>query len=160
MVTPMAGPRACRSHRDRGFTLIELMIVLVVMAIIVGIGAPSMRQFLLNQRVRNAAFDLGSALLLARSEATKRNQDVVIASAGSWEGGWTITSGGNTLATHGPIADITVVASHDSITFRNSGRLLMVGAAPTFTLNVVPAESGVAERCLSIDLSGKVKNEC
>jgi len=148
-----------------GFTIIELMTVVLVMSIIMGLAVPSIRNFMLNQRVRNASYDLMSSLVLARSEATKRNQDVVVSRVGSsWKDGWTITtagaSGNDTIMNHDAINDIVINASFSSITYRHTGRLTTGSGTPTFELNVSPAKSGISKRCLSVDLSGKVVNEC
>jgi type IV fimbrial biogenesis protein FimT len=151
--------------QQSGFTIIELMIVLLVMAVIMGLAVPSMRSFMLNQRVRNASYDLTSSLILARSEATKRNQDVVITRIGSdWKNGWTITtagaSGDDTIMKHDAISDIAITASTASITYRHTGRLTAGSGTPTFELNVSPAQTGISKRCLTVDLSGKAVNEC
>jgi len=62
----------------RGFTLIELMVTLTVAAIILGIAAPNMRTFILNNRISSAANDLLRSIQTARTEAPKRQQFVVI----------------------------------------------------------------------------------
>jgi len=150
---------------QKGFTIIELMIVVMIVSVILGLAVPSFRNFLLNQRVRNASYDLLSSLSLARSEATKRNQDVVITRNGAdWKDGWTITtagaSGDDILLKHDAISDISITAGFSSITYRHTGRLTAGSGTPTFELNVSPAQIGITKRCLSVDLSGKVGNEC
>jgi len=152
-------------HRQRGFTMIELMTVVLILALIMGFGVPSIRNFLLNQRVRNASYDLTSSLILARSEATKRGQDVVVSRLGSdWKNGWTITtagaSGTDTIMNHDAIDDIAITASFTSVTYKHTGRLATGSGTPTFELDVSPARSGISKRCVSIDLSGKARNEC
>lgn len=150
---------------QRGFTLQELMIVVAMLAVILGLAVPNLSTFIINQRVRNAAFDLTSALLLARSEATKRNADVVIAqNAGGWHQGWTITTvtadGVKTLMQHDAVADIAVTTAVADITFRHTGRLVPGLGNPMFTVDANPSKPGVSPRCLLVDASGKVTNEC
>ena len=53
----------------RGFTMIELIVVVSIIAILGSIAAPSFIATLATQRLRNASFDLVSDLLLARGEA-------------------------------------------------------------------------------------------
>ena len=60
--------------RQRGFTLVELMIVLVMVAALLGIGVPLFETFILDQRMRATSSDLRVALSTARSEAVKRNR--------------------------------------------------------------------------------------
>jgi len=63
---------------DAGFTLIELMIVLVIVAIFLMIAAPSFYTTIKGNRLRTEADRLVTSLNLARSEAVKRNIDVVL----------------------------------------------------------------------------------
>jgi type IV fimbrial biogenesis protein FimT len=93
----MTFPAPFPGSRQRGFTLIELMIVVTLLAVMLGIGIPSFRGFIAGQRVKTAAYDFATALLVARSEAIKRNTTVTIAPTGSWIGGWTVAAGGTTI---------------------------------------------------------------
>lgn len=61
-----------------GFTIVELMIVLAIAAILFGVAVPNMRTFILNSRLTTHTNDLIADLNLARSEATKRSQRVVM----------------------------------------------------------------------------------
>jgi type IV fimbrial biogenesis protein FimT len=60
----------------RGVTLIELMIGLAIVAMLIGMGLPSLGAWLANSRVRTTAESLQSGLAMARSEAMRRNQNV------------------------------------------------------------------------------------
>lgn len=64
--------------RAKGFTLIELMMVVAIGAILATLAAPSMRDLILKNRLRGAAEEAQSMLQLARSEAVKRNADVYV----------------------------------------------------------------------------------
>jgi len=74
-------PKSVVPTRSRGFTLTELMVKVTIAAILLAIGIPSFRSFILGQRVKTASFDTVYTLTLARSEAIKRNSDVVITPA-------------------------------------------------------------------------------
>lgn len=71
-------PRSSRPHaggrraRARGFTLLELMLVITVAAVILGIGIPNLTQFIRNNRMTTAANDLLAGLHTARTESIKR----------------------------------------------------------------------------------------
>ena len=60
----------------RGFTLIELMIVLVILGIVMMVALPSMRTMLLNAQLRTAAESMVAGMNVARQEAIRRNEAV------------------------------------------------------------------------------------
>lgn len=61
-----------------GFTLIELMVTIAVLAIIVGIAAPSISNQLANQRVKSTTATLANALKEARVESVIRRQKIKV----------------------------------------------------------------------------------
>ena len=61
-----------------GFTLIELMVTIAVLAIIVGIAAPSISTQLANQRVKSTTATLANALKEAKVESILRRQNVTV----------------------------------------------------------------------------------
>lgn len=87
-------------NRASGFTLVELMIVLAIVAILVTIAIPNLRNLIAKSELKDAAGGLTAALYLARSEAIKRGADVGVCSQGSatacgaaasdWKKGWRV----------------------------------------------------------------------
>jgi type IV fimbrial biogenesis protein FimT len=65
-------------REGRGFTLVELMVTVAVVAILLSIGAPQLRVFLEKQQIKADVNQLTSSIHLARSEALKRNGPVSI----------------------------------------------------------------------------------
>src|SRR5688500_1581634 len=63
---------ALMNSRPVGFTLVELMITLVLIAILATIAAPSVRDVIRNARMTSAANDYLTDLSIARAEAVKR----------------------------------------------------------------------------------------
>ncbi|MNX78835.1 hypothetical protein D3C86_1104430 [compost metagenome] len=61
---------------QRGFTIVELMLGLTVLAVILMVAMPSVGTWLDNTRIRNAAAALQDGLQRARTEAVNRNQNV------------------------------------------------------------------------------------
>ena len=61
---------------NSGFTLIELMVTIAVLAIIVSIAAPSMSTQLANQRVKSTSSIIESALKEAKAESIIRRQNI------------------------------------------------------------------------------------
>lgn len=62
--------------KSRGFSLIELMVVMAIMAVLLGLISPSLMDWMVNLRIRNATDALMSGLQQARQEAVRRNQSV------------------------------------------------------------------------------------
>ena len=82
-----------------GFTLLELMVTLAVIAIAFAIGVPSMNTFIQNDRLVTQINTLVGHLAYARSEAVKRNQQVAVCVSSdaatctggtNWENGWIV----------------------------------------------------------------------
>lgn len=57
----------------QGVTLIELMVTVAVLAIVLGIGVPSFRGLILQQRISSSANEVLAGLASTRSEAIRRN---------------------------------------------------------------------------------------
>jgi type IV fimbrial biogenesis protein FimT len=88
-------PRTTRA----GFSAIELMVTISILAILLAIAAPSLTRFIKDVRLAGQANDLLTDLMLARSEAVKRdvpvaicgkanNNDTQCGSDPNWQGGW------------------------------------------------------------------------
>lgn len=64
--------------RSAGFSLIELMMVLVLVAIFASIAVPSFNALIERNRIQTASEELYSLLQYARSEAVNRHANVSI----------------------------------------------------------------------------------
>ncbi|MBA2352269.1 MAG: GspH/FimT family pseudopilin [Burkholderiales bacterium] len=146
--------------RIGGFTLIELMTMVAVLAILASLAAPSFNNLVLNQRLKVAVSDIHATLVFARSEAIKRNGDVnIVRSGASWANGWTVQAGATPLKTQQAIANLTVVPSspETTMTYRRDGRLNTAAPnmpAPSLVLSVA-GKSAVIARCIGVDPSGR-----
>jgi len=144
------------AHRARGFTLVEAMIVVVILAIVAAMAMPSLDAALTNQRLRNAATDLVSALLLARSEAIKRGVEVQVAplTPGDWTSGWrvvTTVDNEQVERTESLGHWVDVQYAPDVIAYQRSGRLLGAGVS---RIEFRASKGTVSARCIWIDPSG------
>src|ERR1700746_2558911 len=89
-------------RRQRGFTLVELMVAIAVLAVLLVLAAPSFTNASLPSKLRSLANSLRGASQLARSEAIKRDAVVTLCvsangatcGAGNWSQGWIVTTGG------------------------------------------------------------------
>jgi type IV fimbrial biogenesis protein FimT len=64
--------------QQRGFTLMEMMMVLALTAVILAIGAPSFSEFRQNSQMTGVANDFLTTIVNARSEALKRQSFVAV----------------------------------------------------------------------------------
>lgn len=81
----------------RGFTLVELLVTLSVLAILLAVAVPSFQGTIASNQLTSRTNELVSALNLARSEAIRRGTRVTLcksssgtacSSTGDWEQGW------------------------------------------------------------------------
>jgi len=74
----MQKPLTPLARTSRGFTLMEMMLVIAIAALILGFGVPNLRSFILNARMTASANDILMAVHTARSEAIKRQRRTVV----------------------------------------------------------------------------------
>jgi type IV fimbrial biogenesis protein FimT len=143
-----------RLRVERGFTLVEVMIVVAILAVVAAIGAPEFSRFIADQRLRATATDLVASLLVARSEAIKRNADVTLArSASGWPGGWTVAAGGTEVDRRDlPSGKLDSPSSATNVVFQSTGR-----PTTAFALELRDAHYGTAitPRCVRVGLDGR-----
>lgn len=64
------------TRRETGFTVVELAITLAVLAIVLAIGLPSMRDLITSNRLSGTTNEMLSLVQLAKIEAVRRNATV------------------------------------------------------------------------------------
>ena len=153
------------SARPAGFTVIEILMVLVILGLVAAVGAPSMRDLIASTRVKGAASDLFGSLMFARSEAIKRNAnvDVVPVNAANWAAGWSVRIGGTTT-------DLTVTAAitggiaasgpASSVRYRGDGRLIDPSSGALLAGDVefrfiASEHAHIQMRCVEVSPSGR-----
>src|SRR5262245_48494324 len=154
MLTCASHPRPRRS--SRGFTVVEMVMVLAAVGILAAIAGPYFRDFVIQQNIRNTAFDLMSDLTYARSEAVKRNESVTVSKvgSGSWgAGGWKVAAGATTLRQHPAVSgNVTLTMASSSIDFNLNGR---ASSAASFTIDDTGGKVSITARCVLVDLAGR-----
>jgi type IV fimbrial biogenesis protein FimT len=140
-------------RRARGFTLVEAMTVIAILAILTGLSSASFVWLNQATTIRGAAFDLVADLDYARSEAVKRNVDVTVQPLNAdWAQGWQVVIGNQVLrsrdATSGQIG---FPSAPTTLTFDGGGRASL---ATVRNFQICPPSGSVAGRVIRIDPSG------
>ena len=136
---------------QRGFTILELMIVLAILGIVAAMSTPTFSRMIDNNKMAKFSSDLSWSLVYARSEAIKRNRDVDVLAIGSgWKDGWQLRSGVDIIQTFDGI-DAINLSGPSTIRFGANGRPTLIGAK----YFVLEAEGSKAPmRCIFINQSG------
>lgn len=156
-----------KTSKARGFTLIELMITLVVLAIIIGIAVPAMGQFTKKQAVRSTADELLMSLVYARNEALKESKKTyVLPDANNWNTGWCVTPDSTGCKSTTLLRSFTSTDSNieinagsfnlgNPIVFSSKG-LLKSAAGSETTLKVKNTQLADSEqRCITLSKTGR-----
>lgn len=142
---------------SQGFTLIEMIVTIAILAITLGIAVPSFNSIINNQRARNAATELQLTLMQARSEAIKRNIDVTVSPISSldWSSGWKIVDPDDALKAlreQKSFKNVTFTGTIPaSIIYNRSGRI----SSSTALFEITANNASASKRCLLLDLSGR-----
>ncbi|UPQ83461.1 GspH/FimT family pseudopilin [Pseudomonas knackmussii] len=157
--------------RHSGFTLIELMITLAVLAIVLGIAMPAISDFAIKQRVSSKTNEMMLSLAFARSEALKLNRDVRVmpstGSAAGWSDGWCVGPATINNCNHAEVVRVFSPANGVSITssgianppilvFRRDGTTPQGNAALAITSPNLNA-TGSSARCITLNPQGRAE---
>jgi type IV fimbrial biogenesis protein FimT len=164
-----------------GFSLIELMVTVSVLAIVLAMGVPSFQQLISDNRMAVQANDFLAALNFGRSESIKRGQRITLCksadlssctTAGNWGQGWivfvdsnnnaTADDGSGTLLkiheslTPSALSGNTNVADYVSYTPDGTTRLTS-NAFQAGTLTLCPGASNMTGRTITINAVGRAR---
>lgn len=96
------------SRHGRGFTLIELMIAVFVLALALGFGIPAFQDSIANANLRGATMDLITAINTGRAEAVSQRKEIRLKPVGGdWSDGWLLDYGYDTGASDWDSNDAT-----------------------------------------------------
>jgi type IV fimbrial biogenesis protein FimT len=180
MIVQLHNLTAPKTVQQRGFTAIELMVVIAIVALLTALAAPSFTPVIERWRVRQSVDGLQSAVYFARSEAIKRGGNITIrkeptgtngctlaTTAAEWDCGWFVfvDTNNNGVLNAGeevlqrfvtpPNVQVTRSAATADIRFDRWGR-----AAAPFGFSLVPLDrptTNPAARGLCMSSGGRVR---
>lgn len=134
--------KRAQNHTRRGFTLVELMVTVAVVAILAAVAVPGMQSFLAKSGMNAVKDDFAIALQRARLDAINRNTCVSIcqlragtsntcatgAALGNWHQGWIVYLNDACAA---PAATAVPAASLISVRQPGNERFRLTGSATT-----------------------------
>lgn len=144
-------------RRQAGFTLMELLVTIAMVAILFGLGVPMFRQSLDFVSAKDLAVELAGDLRMARGEAVKRNTTVsVVPLSGGWSAGWQVQTGaGAMLSQHVTTrSGVTVAAPSAGIQFAANGRVANTDTATSDMKWTVTTASSSGTRCVRTGVTG------
>ena len=170
----LCGCKAAHSvEKEKGFTLIELMITIAILGLTIALAMPSYSVWIQNTRIRSAAESFVNGLQFARNEAVRRNSSVefVVGVDSAWTVQCTAITPGcpDTAAIQsrsvgeGSSTSVTVTDSNGgTIRFNSFGRMIFpvpgVGATVSFDIdNTLLSASDSRDLRITIDAGGSIR---
>ncbi len=144
------------SSRDQeGFTLVEMMLVVAVLAVLGALAMPSFTTMIANQRVSSAAQELQTLLQYARAEGVyKRTQSTVTASAQKWQ-----AKVGTQVLREATLSDAVSVEAGSSggVVFDVTGQARPASGGGTSYMVFVSGTNASRVQCLTVTGAGLVR---
>lgn len=166
--------------QQRGFTLIELIITLVVAGVLLAVAIPGFTEMIKNNRLATAANAFVTSANIARSEAIKRGVRVTVCksadgvnctTSNDWEQGWIVFADLDNNATFD--AGDTLIRVHEglpgTVTMKGGGNVadylsfvgtgqsqLTNGSAQSGTVSLCDDRSGDFGKDLAMSATGRI----
>ena len=131
-------------RRESGFTLLELMVTLAILAIVLSVGVPSYRGMIMDNRMASQANLFATSIKLARSNAVKYQRNATVCSSSNfdaavptcssnadWSNGWivwvdkdrdTTPDANEIISVFGPVHQASELKSASANRFTYDGR--------------------------------------
>ena len=158
--------------RQSGFTMVELMVTIAVLAILAGLALPSFQASLRSNRVATTSNEVLASLSLARTEAIRgigragvcpSASGTACAANADWAAGWVVWQ--ETPAAGGPVFTVVRVIQPKQRTVVNGP-----AAGVDFTaqgraqggatqVDVAPSDAAAPARCIRVGVTGQSRIE-
>jgi type IV fimbrial biogenesis protein FimT len=168
-----------------GFTLVELLITVAVVAIVLALAAPTLREVILNNQRSTQLNGIMSSLNVARAAAVQRGVNAIVCitdgaappdcdtGATAWEDGWIIFADANgnaaydnasedLIQVHGALADDTTLRGDSAevtraITFDARGFCASCAGDADGVLQLCDARAEAEARGISVSRTGRTQ---
>ena len=147
---------------QKGVTLIELMIALVILAVLMAIAFPNFSAWIQSTQIRNAAESIQNGLQIARNEAVRRNTQVTFTFTALPAATWSVdvvapaSNVQSHFAAEGSANAQVAAAPAGVVTFNGLGRVTPA-AAYTFAISNptggLCTAAGGPMRCLNVTVA-------
>ena len=135
--------------QESGFTLVELMVTVSVVAILLALAVPGFQSFLVGNNLASSSASFLSTVNYARSEAVKRSMTVTICPSadgatctGTWSNGWITFV--DTNANGSANAGETVLRAHPALTSSYSAASTLQDSSGNSVSYISYARNGLA----------------
>jgi type IV fimbrial biogenesis protein FimT len=153
----------CLHKRHEGFTLLEMMVAISVLAILVTLAIPSFSEAILSSKLKSYSSYMVSSIYLARGEALKRNTTINLCvsgdglkcTAGNWENGWIVLSRDQVIHRQQALGKgykVIELSDQTDLRFQSSG---LLSQTATFTICRTEPTPGSHGRSVSLSITAK-----
>jgi len=176
---PQRLPHSCYmppSAKSGGFSLVELMIVIMILAVLASFATPTMENMIVQNRLTSQTNELLGAIQFARGEAIKRNQRIRFCSAADADDAacdpgalnwahWIVLNANDTVLRRGSIPANLMVSSgliNNTLTFSPSGLSDVTGQEGNSDSQIIvcsPTGNGDTTRFIWIRIAGGTRIE-
>jgi len=151
--------------KNHGFTLLEMLITIAVLAVVTALAAPGFRSIIQNNRATTITNDIVTAVQLARSESIRRRINITVCRSNStqtacdngtnWSAGWLVLAGSTVLqAWAPPPGNATITAPAAALTFLPTGR---INASAIYEVSItLPGAVASSARKVCVKPTGRV----
>lgn len=145
---------------ESGFTLMELILVVVVMGIVAAIAIPAFMGFLPSMRLNGAARQVMVDLMDARMEAVKQNNEFRVFFGSPSANQYQVLDDDDNNGTAGTGEAVTtknIQDNYSDVTFSSTGNPIFSPKGTATTTSTITLQNSSGSKSVSVSIAGRVK---